>query len=66
MMIRYLDQLEERAAELDFDLADVCAEEGVADTTLARWRKSEATCREGTAKKLFARMEAMAVRGKAA
>jgi ribulose-phosphate 3-epimerase len=56
----YLDQLEVRAAELGLELADVCAAEGVALTTLARWRKGEATCREGTARALFGRMDGMA------
>ena len=59
-LIPYLDQLEVRAAELGLDLADVCAAEGVAPTTLARWRKGEATCREGTARALFGRMDGMA------
>ncbi len=59
-LIAYLDQLEVRAAELGLDLADVCAAERVALTTLARWRKGEATCREGTARALFGRMERMA------
>ncbi len=59
-LIPYLDQLEVRAAELGLDLADVCAAEGVAPTTLARWRKGEATCREGTARALFGRMDRMA------
>ena len=61
-LIPYLDQLEVRAAELGLDLADVCAAEGVAPTTLARWRKGEATCREGTARALFRRMDEMASR----
>ena len=59
-LLPYLDQLEVRAAELRLDLADVCAAEGVALTTLARWRKDEATCREGTARALFRRMDEMA------
>ena len=58
----YLDQLKVRAAELRLDLADVCAAEGVAPTTLARWRKGEANCREGTAQALFRRMDEMASR----
>ncbi len=58
--IPYLDQLEVRAADLRVDLADVCAAEGVAPTTLARWRKGEANCREGTARALFRRMDRMA------
>ncbi len=58
--IPYLDQLEVRAADLRLDLADVCAAEGVAPTTLARWRKGEANCREGTARALFRRMDRMA------
>ena len=59
-LIPYLDQLEVRAAELGLDLADVCAAEGVAPTTLARWRKGEGNCREGTARALFGRMDEMA------
>ena len=58
----YLDQLKARAAELRLDLADVCAAEGIAPTTLARWRKGEANCREGTAQALFRRMDEMASR----
>ena len=58
----YLDQLKVRAAELRLDLADVCAAEGIAPTTLARWRKGEANCREGTAQALFRRMDEMASR----
>ena len=58
----YLDQLKARAAELRLDLADVCAAEGIAPTTLARWRKGEANCREGTAQALFRRMDEMVSR----
>ena len=59
-VVTYLDQLDERASELGVDLKRVCELEGVAATTLARWRKGEATCREETAHRLFARMDAMA------
>ena len=58
-MDTYLQQLEARCAELGVSLDDVCRAEGVADTTLARWRKGESTCREGTAKALFARLAKM-------
>ena len=59
-MITYLHQLEKRAVELRLDLSDVCALEGVAATTLTRWRNGKAACREGTAQRLFARMKQMA------
>jgi|TARA_Y100000310_G_scaffold207333_1_gene207831 hypothetical protein len=55
----YLSQLEQRAAELGLGLTEVCVAEGVAETTLFRWRKGETTCRQGTAEALFRRMEAM-------
>lgn len=59
-METYLTQLDTRCQELGIDLQDICRAEGIADTTLARWRKGESTCREGTAKVLFARMRKMA------
>ncbi len=55
-MQTYLQQLEARCADLGLSLDVVCRAEGVADTTLARWRKGESTCREGTAQSLFKRM----------
>ena len=58
-METYLQQLEARCADLGVSLDDVCRAEGVADTTLARWRKGESTCREGTAQALFRRMAKM-------
>jgi transcriptional antiterminator Rof (Rho-off) len=58
-METYLNQLESRCATLGVSLEDVCRAEGVANTTLARWRKNESTCREGTARALFARMDKM-------
>lgn len=58
-MQTYLQQLEARCAVLGVSLDDVCRAEGVADTTLARWRKGESTCREGTAQALFKRMGKM-------
>ena len=60
-MLTYLQQLDERCAEADLDLVEVCRAEGVADTTLARWRRGETNCREATAQALFARIEKMAV-----
>ena len=58
-MIVYLEQLEKKAGELGLDLEEVCAAEGVAATTLQRWRLGRTTCREDTAKKLFSRMRIM-------
>lgn len=58
-METYLEQLEARCVDLGISLDDVCRAEGVADTTLARWRKGESTCREGTAQALFKRMSKM-------
>jgi hypothetical protein len=55
----YLQQLEARCAGLGVSLDDVCRAEGVANTTLARWRKGDFACREGTARALFARMDKM-------
>ena len=57
VMLTYLEQLEAQCAEADLDLAEVCRAEGVAATTLARWRKGESHCREATAKTLFRRIE---------
>ncbi len=58
-MMSYLEQLEDRCRQVGLDLADVCEQEGVAATTLARWRKGEATCREGTVRRLFDRIDAV-------
>ena len=58
-METYLQQLEARCADAGVNLGDLCRAEGVADTTLARWRNGESTCREGTAKALFARLDKM-------
>ena len=58
-METYLSQLEARAAEIGVSLDDVCRAEGVAATTLARWRKGENTCLQGTAEMLFIRMRIM-------
>lgn len=58
--IPYLDQLQRRADALGVPLEDACAQEGIADTTLMRWRKGLFSCREQTAQKLFARLDAIA------
>ncbi len=55
-----LEQLEDKAAELGLDLKSVIKAEGVAGTTLKRWRDGDTTCRQDTAEKLFERMELMA------
>lgn len=59
-MFTYLEQLNDKAAILGLTLEDVCAREGVAASTLTRWRTGHSNCREGTAKKLFIRMDQMA------
>ena len=58
-MKTYLQQLDDKAASLNLDLLEVCRAESVAETTLMRWRRGDTSCREGTAAKLFARMDAM-------
>lgn len=55
----YLDQLEERCAQVGLTLEAVCKAEGIADTTPARWRKGEAHCRYGVAAKLVERIRKM-------
>lgn len=56
----YLSQLDALCTELNVDLAAACKAEGLADTTLARWRKGEAHCRYDVARKLFDRIRGMA------
>ena len=58
-MLTYLEQLETRCAEAGLALADVCNAEGVASTTLSRWRKGEVHCRQATAKALLQRIDKM-------
>ncbi len=59
-MKTYLDQLEARCTELGVTLDKVCRAEGVAATTLSRWRKGEYQCREGTAMVLSRRLDKIA------
>lgn len=59
-MKTYLEQLNEHSAALGVNLSDACKAEGVALTTLARWRKAETTVREGTFKALYQRISLMA------
>ena len=59
LMETYLTQLEARCADLGVSLDEICRAEGVANTTLARWRKGESNPRQGTAQALFARMGKM-------
>jgi len=58
-MNTYLEQLEGRCATRGIPLDEVCKAEGVASTTLSRWRKGESTPRQGTAEALFARLAKM-------
>ena len=63
MIATYLAQLDAAATAAGVTLAEACKEEGIALTTLQRWRKPEAeggtTPREGTAIALFNRIELM-------
>jgi len=58
-MITYLEQLDTLCSSAGLDLADVCDAEGVAATTLWRWRKGRVHCREATALALFERIGLM-------
>lgn len=60
MLDDYLAQMERAAKEAAIDLAEACRVEGVAATTLVRWRKGEVSPREGTAKAVLDRIAAMA------
>lgn len=59
MLSSYLDQLERKASENGVDLADACRSEGIARTTLFRWRKGDAFPREATAAAIMRRIERM-------
>lgn len=59
MLSSYFTQLEAAASAAGIDLAEVCRLEGVARTTLLRWRKGEAFPREATAAAIMRRIEAM-------
>lgn len=52
----YLSQLDNLCAAYGLTLSEVCRAEGIADTTLARWRKAEAHCRFDTAQALVERI----------
>lgn len=60
MFTSYLEQLERAAEDAQVELSDACKAEGIADTTLARWRKDEAAPRDATARALFKRIGLMA------
>ena len=57
MFIPYLEQLEAECARRGIALEEVCRAHGIADTTLARWRKGQVNCREATARGLFGALE---------
>lgn len=59
-MITYLEQMQSCAAKYGVSLKEACRAEGVADTTLMRWLKSEASPREETARGVMKRIERMA------
>lgn len=59
-LIPYLQQLETAAAEAGVDLAAACEKEGIAATTLQRWRKGKVSPRQGTADAVMRRIWSMA------
>ncbi len=60
MLNTYLDQIERAARDAGVNLAEACRREGIAATTLMRWRKGEVSPREATAQALLARIAKMA------
>lgn len=59
MLNTYLTQLQNAASAAGVNLADACKREGIARTTLQRWRNGETTPNEATAKALLGRIETM-------
>lgn len=59
-MLTYLEQLEAKASVCRVPLEAACKAEGVAATTLLRWRKGQTHPREDTTRALIARLERMA------
>lgn len=55
----YLNQMESSALAAGINLADVCKAEGVAATTLQRWRKGKVTPRLETTEKILQRIRVM-------
>jgi len=64
MITTYLDQLEKLAAELGVDLSEACKAEGIAQTTLWRWRTGAGNPREATAEAVANRIRVIAERQK--
>lgn len=58
----YLHQMESAALASGINLSDVCKAEGVAATTLQRWRKGEVTPRLETTEKILQRIRIMGPR----
>lgn len=58
----YLQQMEGAALASGVSLAEVCKVEGVAATTLQRWRKGEVTPRLETTEKILQRIRVMGPR----
>lgn len=57
---KYHHQVERSAQEAGIDLAAACKAEGVAATTLARWRSGQVTPQLGTTEKILQRIRMMA------
>ena len=60
MISTYLDQIEKLAAEKEVDLLEACKAEGIAKTTLWRWRSGSSHPRQDTAEAILMRIQILA------
>ena len=56
-MFTYIQQLDARCAEAGITLEALCEAEGLAASTVWRWRHGRAHCHERTARALFDRLD---------
>lgn len=59
-IVPYLQQMEQAAREVGVDLAEACKKEGVAATTLMRWRNGTVNPREATTEAILKRIAVIA------
>lgn len=59
-MITYFEQLQQLADSLGVPLEEACAQEGIAGSTLNRWRRGRFECRADTARRLAQRLSTIA------
>jgi len=62
----YLAQIDAAAEKAGVDVAQACEAEGIARTTLQRWRKGEVSPREATAQAVLKRITLIAEEKRAA